>query len=75
MEQVKQMVQQYFSQAEIKIFVLNEMLSQKPIIKADYNLYQDTMIRSPMSKDSREYYKFLQLYKNRNQHLLHEKKK
>ena len=75
MEQVKQMVQQYFPQAEIKIFVLNEMLSQKPIIKADYHLYQDTMIRSPMSKDSREYYKFLQLYKNRNQHLLHEKKK
>lgn len=75
MEQVKQMVQQYFPQAEIKIFVLNEMLSQKPIIKADYNLYQDTMIRSPMSKDSREYYKFLQIYKNRNQHLLHEKKK
>lgn len=75
MEQVKQMVQQYFPQAEIKIFVLNEMLSQKPIIKADYNLYQDTMIRSPMSKDSREYYKFLQLYKNRHQHLLHEKKK
>ena len=70
MNQAKKKVQQYFPQAEIKIFVINEMLSQQPIAKADYHLYQDTIIRAPMSKDSWEHYKFLQLYKNRNQHLL-----
>lgn len=75
MQQVREHVARQFPSAEIRIFVLNEMTSQQPVIRADYAIYRDTAMRTPMSKDSREYYKFLKLYKNRNKHLLYKKGK
>lgn len=65
MQQVREHVARQFPNAEIRIFVLNEMASQQPVIRADYALYRDTAMRTPMSKDSREYYSFRKLYKNR----------
>lgn len=65
MKQVVDFVRQHFTKAEIRIFVLNEMTGQEPIIKADYTLFRNTIMRTPMSSDSREYYKFLKLYKGR----------
>ena len=65
MKQVVDFVRQHFTKAEIRIFVLNEMTGQEPIIKADYTLFRNTIMRTPMSSDSREYYKFLKLYKRR----------
>lgn len=72
MRQVREHVARHFPMAEIRIFVLNEMTSQQPAIRADYALYRDTALRTPMSKDSREYYTFKKLYRNRyrRQHLL-----
>ena len=72
MRQVREHVARHFPMAEIRIFVLNEMTSQQPAIRADYALYRDTALRTPMSKDSREYYTFKKLYRNRyrHQHLL-----
>lgn len=67
MRQVRAHVARKFPHAEIRIFVLNEMTSQQPVIRADYVLYRDTALRTPMSKDSGEYYTFKKLYRNRYQ--------
>ena len=65
MLQVREHVARQFPNAEIRIFVLNEMTERKPVIRADYALYRDTAMRTPMSKDSREYYNVKKLYRDR----------
>lgn len=60
---VRNLVESKFPNSEIKTAVLNVMSQSKDVIKVDYSLYEDAMLRTPMSKDSREYKEFCQLYK------------
>ena len=65
MHQVRQVLQEKVPGADIKIFVLNEMSAKKPIVKADFKLYENKILRTPMSKDSSEYKEFVRLYNSR----------
>ena len=49
----------------IKTAAINCWSKSFPIIKTDYFCYADTIIQTPMSKDSKEYSKFESLYNNR----------
>lgn len=60
---VKKVVQEQFKNAEIKIAALNVWDKSEEIVKTDYALYRNTIIKAPMSKDSREYEKFVSIYK------------
>lgn len=60
---VKKVVQSAFYSSEIRIAALNVMSQSKGNICVDYSIYEDVMLRTPMSKDSREYRNFLEIYK------------
>lgn len=62
MKQAVEKVQDRFPLATIKIYALNVFKESRQLINADYNTYQDTIIRSPMSKDSKEYHAFCAIY-------------
>lgn len=49
----------------IKTAAINCWSKSFSIIKTDYFCYADTIIQTPMSKDSKEYSKFESLYNNR----------
>lgn len=57
---VRNLVGSQFPNSEIRTAVLNVMSQSKNAIKIDYSLYEDAMLRTPMSKDSKEYSKFLE---------------
>lgn len=63
---VRDLVKLKFSNCEIKTASLNVMSKSKDVIKIDYTIYEDKILRTPMSKDSKEYRHFIKLYKNRN---------
>ena len=48
---------------EIKVASLNVWDKSKSIAHVDYALYENTIIKSPMSKDSKEYKKFRETYR------------
>lgn len=60
---VSNLVKSNFPNGEIKTAVLNVMSQSKNVFKVDYSMYEDAMLRTPMSKDSREYKVFCHLYK------------
>lgn len=60
----QKVIKSKFPDSVIRIAVLNVMSASKENIKVDYYLYTDKMLRTPMSKDSREYRKFLEMYSN-----------
>lgn len=60
---VKDVIMKTFSDSECRIAVLNEMTIFDTTIHADYKVYVDKMLRTPMSKDSREYEMFCEMYK------------
>lgn len=60
---VRSTVESKFPHCELKIAVLNVMSKSRSVISVDYSLYEDAMLRTPMSKDSREYKHFCELYK------------
>lgn len=62
---VVELVRKEFASAELKIAVLNVMEQSKDVIQADYYCYRNAMLRTPMSKDSREYSVFVKMYLNR----------
>lgn len=63
---VAEAVREKFGQnTKIKIAGLNVWDKSRKIIRSDYSLYQNTIILAPMSKDSRYYDEFVQMYKNR----------
>lgn len=62
---VKKVVQEYFINAEIKIASLNVWDKSEELIKTDYALYKNTIIKAPMSKDSKEYNQFINIYNSK----------
>lgn len=61
----KKLIKSKFSNSVIKVAVLNVMSQSRENIEVDYYLYTDKMLRTPMSKDSKEYRKFLEMYSNK----------
>lgn len=51
-----------FPNAQIKTAALNVWDKSKYVINVDYCLFRDTIMRTPMSKDSKEYSKFEKIY-------------
>ena len=62
MKQVVDAIQNEFKTAEIKIAGLNVWDKSKNIIHTDFALYENTVIKAPMSKDSSEYKEFVRIY-------------
>lgn len=60
----QELIKSKFSNVLIRIAVLNVMSQSKENVEVDYYLYTDKILRTPMSKDSREYRKFLEMYSN-----------
>ena len=63
---VKEKVREQFPESEIKLASLNVWRQSETVIRCDYFKYQDTILRTPMSKDSKEYKRFLKLYQEQN---------
>lgn len=59
---VVEAVKEVFPRADTKIYSLNVWEQSKALVSVDYMTYVDTVIRAPMSKDSREYKNFCKLY-------------
>lgn len=59
---VEKLINQSFKNAKIKSLGLNVWKKSESVIKTDYAIYEDTIIKAPMSKDSREYDEFNQIY-------------
>ena len=55
-------IKKVLPEAEIKVASLNVWDKSKNIVSVDYSLYQNTIIKAPMSKDSKEYKAFIKLY-------------
>ena len=55
-------IKKVFPESEIKVASLNVWDKSKDIVSVDYSLYQNTIIKAPMSKDSKEYKAFIKLY-------------
>ena len=55
----------YFTDSTVKLAALNVWEKSKNVIRCDYNRYRDTILRSPMSKDSKEYNDFMRMYNER----------
>ena len=62
MKQVVDAISSGFNNAEIKIAGLNVWDKSRCIINTDFALYKDTVIKTPMSKDSKEYKEFMKIY-------------
>ena len=64
MLQVKNVVQNYFKDSNIKIAALNCFKKSEKIIKTDYFIYEDTMLNGPWSNDSKYNKEFIKMYNN-----------
>ena len=62
MKQVVDAISSLFDDVEIKIAGLNVWDKSRSIIDSDFALYKNTVIKTPMSKDSKEYKDFMQIY-------------
>lgn len=62
MKQVVDAIRSLFGDVEIKIAGLNVWDKSRSIIDSDFALYKNTVIKSPMSKDSKEYKDFMKIY-------------
>lgn len=62
MKQVVDAIHSLFGDVEIKIAGLNVWDKSRSIIDSDFALYKNTVIKTPMSKDSKEYKDFMQIY-------------
>ena len=61
---VNQHIKRQFPNADIKTAGFNVWDSSKKLVVIDFILYKNTVIKTPMSKDSEEHLKFIQEYKN-----------
>lgn len=59
---IKEVIENQFPNAVIKIASLNVWDKSKEVINTDFALYRNTIIKAPMSKDSQEYDEFIELY-------------
>lgn len=62
MKQVVDAIASVFTDSEIKVAGLNVWDKSKTIINTDFALYENTVIKAPMSKDSSEYKTFIGAY-------------
>lgn len=62
MKQVVDAIHSLFGDVEIKIAGLNVWDKSRSIIDSDFALYKNTVIKTPMSKDSKEYKDFMKIY-------------
>lgn len=62
MRQVANSIRSIFPSADVKIAALNVWDKSESVIHTDYALYRNTIIKAPMSKDSVEYKKFVDIY-------------
>ena len=62
MKQVVNVISSMFANAEIKTAGLNVWDKSKSIIDTDFALFKNTIIKTPMSKDSKEYKDFMTIY-------------
>ena len=62
MLKVVESIKAEFPVAEVRTAALNIWSKSENLIKTDYSLYKNIIIKTPMSKDSKEYAKFFQLY-------------
>lgn len=62
MKLVYEAVIEKFPKAKIKTYSLNVWDESKAIFNTDFFSYENTVIRAPMSKDSKEYKEFCRLY-------------
>lgn len=63
LQQAVKTIRTVFPDAEIKVASLNVWDKSKSIAHVDYALYENTIIKSPMSKDSKEYKEFREIYR------------
>lgn len=63
LQQAIKTIRTVFPDAEIKVASLNIWDKSKSIVHVDYALYENTIIKSPMSKDSKEYKEFRNTYR------------
>lgn len=63
LQQAIKTIRTVFPDAEIKVASLNVWDKSKNIAHVDYALYENTIIKSPMSKDSKEYKEFREIYR------------
>lgn len=61
---VKDYISTIFRNAEIRVAGLNVWDMSKEKVFTDYALYKNTIIKAPMSKDSKEYDVFMKMYNN-----------
>ena len=61
---VKNYISTIFRNAEIRVAGLNVWDMSKEKVFTDYELYKNTIIKAPMSKDSKEYDVFMEMYNN-----------
>ena len=64
MKEVVSEVRKKFPGAEIYTYALNVWHDSVEVFDVDYSSYRDTVIRAPMSKDSKEYNAFYDMYIN-----------
>lgn len=62
MKQVVDAIKDVFNDAEIRVAGLNVWDKSRTVIDTNYALYKNTVIKAPMSKDSKEYKEFLKIY-------------
>lgn len=63
LQQAIKTIRTVFPDAEIKVASLNVWDKSKNIAHVDYALYENTIIKAPMSKDSKEYKEFRSIYR------------
>ena len=63
LQQAIKTIRTVFPDTEIKVASLNVWDKSKSIAHVDYALYENTIIKSPMSKDSKEYKEFRNIYR------------
>lgn len=62
MKLVYEAIRDRFVDAEVRTYALNVWGESKIVFQTDYCSYENTVIRAPMSKDSKEYNKFVDMY-------------
>lgn len=55
-------IRKIFNNADVVSYSLNVWKKSKAVFETNYSSYEDTVIRTPMSKDSREYKIFCKMY-------------
>lgn len=61
---VKEAVEDFFKNAQVKVASLNYFTKAKKVFVPDFYLFKDTMLKGPWSNDSKENKKFIKLYNN-----------